>query len=465
MAKLPSSTLVDIQINLIGAAASVDGFGVPMIIDTQNVLGAPGPSTPEIRTCYNMQDLIGFGFAPYHKAYKLAAALQGQTQRTKSFKVASVSTLSSASLSAVEAQDGIWYALLLTSRSAADIVTTDTWVETVAARRHLFFAETQEAAAFTGAPSAVTTLESSGSIRTGIFARKANAQTVTLTISSAFVALNSVTVKLNGVATAPTVFGVSSDATLASFASAIAAVGGGLICSASVVSVGGGTDNDRVIVLTALDPLVDLVLSDYSCTLGAAQNTASFATTNVGAGACDAALAGKLIPQGLGQATAHGKTLTGPATDDLSTAEYTNVTSHGGNVYVTIGGIDQVQKGQTSGFVAAGQHAFMDTVAMRDRLESDIQAAVLAVLSPQVGKLPYNNTGIAAVAGAAINVCQRYVSLGMLEPFKVAESWTIPDISEISPANKTARYLPGITANLVGTGAIQSVELTLNIAV
>jgi hypothetical protein len=124
-----------------------------------------------------------------------------------------------------------------------------------------------------------------------------------------------------------------------------------------------------------------------------------------------------------------------------------------------------VQKGQTSGFVAAGQHAFVDTVAMRDRLESDIQAAVLAVLSPQVGKLPYNNTGIAAVAGAAINVCQRYVTLGMLEPFKVAEAWNIPDISEVLPANKTARYLPGITANLQGTGAIQSVAITLNIAV
>lgn len=465
MAKLPSSTLVDIQINLIGAAASVDGFGVPMIIDTQNVLGAVGPSAPVIKTCYNMQDLINFGFAPYHKAYKLAAALQGQTQRTKSFKVASVSTLSSAALTAVEAQDGGWYALLLTSRSAADIVTTDTWVETVAARRHLFFAETQEAAAFTGAPSAITTLETSGSIRTAAFARKADAQTATLTISAAFVAANSVTVKLNGLTTAPVVFGVSSDLTLAALASAIAALGGGLICSAAVVSVVGGTDNDRVIVLTALDPLVDLVLSDYACTLGASQNTASFGISNVGAGACDAALAGKLIPQGLGQATAHGKTLTGPATDDLSSSEYNAVTGHGGNVYVTIGSIPQVQKGQTSGFVAAGQHAFIDTVAMRDRLESDIQAAVLAVLSPQVGKLPYNNTGIAAVAGAAINVCQRYVSLGMLEPFIVAESWTIPDISEVLPANKTARYLPGITANLQGTGAIQSVDLTLNIAV
>lgn len=466
MAKLPSSTLVDIQINLIGAAASIDGFGVPMIIDTENVLAAASPTAPVLKTCYNMQDLAGFGFKPYHKAYKLAAALEGQTQRVKSFKVASVSALSSASLSAVEAADGVWYALLLTSRSAADITTVDTWVETVASRRHLFFAESQEAAAFTGAPSVVTSLESSGSLRTSVFARKANAQQVSLTISNAFVAANSVTVKLNGTSiAAPVVFAADSDSTLAALAVAIAAVGGGAICSAAVTPISGGTSNDRTIVLTALDPLVDLVLSDYSCTLGASQNTASFATVNVGAGACDAALAGKLIPQGLGQSTAHGKTLTGPSTDDLSTSEYTNVTTHGGNVYVTIGGINQVQRGQTSGFVAAGQHAFVDTVAMRDRLESDVQAAVLAVLAPQVGKLPFNNAGIAAVAGAAINVCNSYVALGMLEPFTVANSWTIPDISEVPAADKTARHLPGIVGNLQGTGAIQSVALTLNIAV
>lgn len=465
MAKLPSSTLVDIQINLIGAAASVDGFGVPMIIDTQNVLSA-GAGVPVVKTCYNIQDLAGFGFKTYHKAYKLAAALQSQSQRVKSFKVASINSLSSVELSAVEAADGIWYAMLLTSRTAGDITTAAAWCEGTAARRHLFFAETQESAAFTGAPSAITSLEGTSSIRTAAFARKANAQQVSLTVTNAFVAANSVTVKLNGTAiAAPVVFAADSDSTLSALATAIGLVGGGLICSAAVVSILGSATNDRTIVCTALDPLVDLVLSDYSCTLGASQNTANFATVNVGAGACDAALAGKLIPQGLGQATAHGKTLAGPSTDDLSTTEYGNVTTHGGNVYVTIGGIDQVQKGQTSGFVAAGQHAFVDTVAMRDRLESDVQAAVMAVLSPQVGKLPFNNQGIAAVAGAAINVCNKYVALGMLEPFKVATSWSIPDISQISASDKTARHLGSITANLTGTGAIQSVSLTLNITV
>ena len=464
MPKLPSSTLVDIQINLLGAAATVDGFGVPMIIDTQNIKSA-GAGVPVITTCFNMQDVITAGFASYTKAYKLALALNSQSQRVAKFKIASVASLSSVELSAVEAADGVWYAMLLTSRSSSDIQTAATWCESVASRRHLFFAEVQEAAAFTGAPSTITALETASRLRTTCFARKAKPQVQTLTISAAFVALNSTTVKVNGSAVGPVVFAADSDTTLASLASAIAGAGGGLICSATVTTVGGGTANDREIVVTALDPLVDVVLSDYSCTLGASQNTATIATTDAGAQPCDAALAGKLIPQGLGQATAHGKTLAGPATDDLSSSEYANVTTHGGNVYVTIGNIAQVQKGQTSGFVAAGQHAFVDTIAMRDRLESDVQAAVMAVLTPQVGKLPYNNQGIAAVAQAAINVCQRYVALQMLEPFKVADSWHIPDISEVSGADKTARHLGNITANLQGTGAIQSVSLTLNVSV
>lgn len=464
MSMLPSSTLVDIQINLLGAAASVDGFGVPMIIDTQNIKSA-GAGVPVITTCYNMQDLAAAGYATYTKAYKLALALESQSQRVGKFKVASVASLSNAELSAVEAADGVWYAMLITSRAATDIGTAATWCEGVASRRHLFFAETQQATAFSGGVSAISQLETASRLRTTCFARKANAQVQTLTISNPFVVLNSTTLKVNGSSIGPVVFAIDSDSTLAALAVAIGNAGGGAICSASVVSVAGGTDNDRVITVTALDPLVDVVLSDYACTLGASQNTASIALTNAGSQPADAALAGKLIPQGLGQSTAHGKSLAGCATDDLSSLEYNNVTSHGGNVYVTIGNIDQVQKGQTSGFVAAGQHAFVDTIAMRDRLESDVQAAVMAVLTPQVGKLPFNNAGIAAVAQAAINVCQQYVSLQMLEPFKVATAWHIPDISEVLPADKTARHLPGITANLQGTGAIQSVALTLNIAV
>ena len=463
MSKLPISNLVDLTINLIGAAQSVDTFGVPMIIDTENVKGA-GAGVPVITTCYSLQDAIDAGYTQTKSAYVLAEQmLSYSSKRVAKFYIASVASLSSAELTAVESANSQWYAMLVTSRASADLQTCATWVETVAARRHAFIGETQDTAAFSAGPSVLSILEASNRTRSCIIARKPNPQTLTLTISDAFVTLNSVTVKVNGANVGPVTFNATSDQTLADLATALQ--GTNEIATATVTPVAGGTGNDREIVIVADDPLVPVVITDYACTLGASQNTAAIVQTNAGAGAADAELIGLLIPQGLGQATAAGKTLKGLVADDLTQGEYQNATGHGGNVYVTYGVISQVQRGQTSGFVAPGAHVFLDTLFVRDRLEAEIQSAVLAVLAPQVGKLPYNNNGISAVAGAAIAVCNQFVTKGMLEPFDVNTDWTIPDISEISAQDKTNRHLPGITANLVGTGAIQSVEMTVNITV
>jgi len=463
MPKLPVSTLFDLQINLTGAAAAIESFGRPCIIDTGNIQSA-GALVPVVSLCSSLQDVADLGYDEWDKAYVLAKWLLSQANRPKTFLVASVFALSNAELTAVEAANSSWYAMLLTSRAAADITTVATWVETVAASRHLFFAESQDAAIFTALPSELSALETADRTRTACAARLVDQQTLTLTMSAALVALNSVTMDVNGTALAATVYAADSDATLAAIAVKLDALPS-IDTAVVTAGPGPGTDTAREIVIKAADPLVPVVISGYACTLGASQNTAAIVETDTGAGAADAALLGKLLPQGLGQATAAGKTLKGLTVDDLSTAQYASATGQGGNVYVSIAGVDQIQRGQTSGFVAPGAHAFIDTIAMRDRLEAEIQQAVIAVLTPQVGKLPYNNSGIRAVANAAIAVCQRFVSAGMLEPFSVVDDWTIPDISEVTPADKTARHLAGITGNVVGTGAIQSVGMTINIQV
>lgn len=464
MSKLPVSNLVDVTINLIGAAQSVDGFGTPMIIDTENVKGA-GALVPVLTTCYTLQDLLDAGYSTHSKAYVLLLHLLSYSpKRVKKVIVASVAATSSAELTAVENANSAWYLMLVTSRASADLQTCATWTDVTAARRHVFVGETQDSTAFSTAPSVLSILETANRVRSAIVARKADPQIVTLTMSGALAAADSITMKVNGVTPAgfPVVYGVSNDATLA----AIAAVLAGEASIDTATTAGSG--NDRVITLTAANPLIPMEITEFACSgaVGPATNvTCAILETDPGAGAADAELAGLLIPQGLGQSTAAGKTLNGLTADDLTPTEYNNATGHGGNVYVTYGAISQVQRGQTSGFVAPGAHAFLDTIFVRDRLESEIQTAVLAVLAPQVGKLPFNNQGIAAVAGAAIAVCNQFVTLEMLEPFNVSDDWTIPDISQVAPADKTARNLPGISANLVGTGAIQSVALTVNITV
>lgn len=463
--QIPVSTIVNVQIGLLSGAATRTGFGIPLIVDTQNILGA-GAGVPVIRTYATIAAMITDGFDTFSKAVKLATALLAQTPRVATFKVASVDSLSSAELLAVEAGDANWYAFLVTSRTSADIQLCATWAQSTALRRHLFFAETQDTAAFTTAPSVLSILKAAGRSRTAIMAREALPQTQELTISAAFLLNNSVTMKVNGVALAATIFdgavNTTSDMVLAAIAVLLAATTE--IASAVVTTVAGGTENDRTIVIVAADPLVDVEITEYACTLGASQNTATATITEPGAIPADASAAGLLIPKGLGEATLAGKSCPNLEPDDLSLTEFGLVTAKGGNAYVSIGDLEMFQKGQVMGSTSQGAILFIDTIAGVDRLEQALQDAVIAQLSA-TDKIPYNNIGIAAVAGIVDSVGRDFVAKGILEPYQFRDAINYPDISAVPSADKSARNLPDITAAWTGTGAIQSVEINATIAV
>jgi len=465
ISKLPISTLVNLTVGFISSAASKAGFGIPLIVDTENVKAAAA-GVPVIKTYGSIAEMVADGYRNWNKATKLAKALMAQSPHPATFKVASVNSLSSAELTAVEAADAEWYALLLTSRTSANIQTVATWTESTATKRHCFFAETQDAAAFTSGASVLSILQSASRLRTAIAARKADPATYKLTISQAFVAANSITFTINATSPAATVFAADSDSTLAALAISIATVPG--VASATVTAVGGGADNDREIVIVASDPLIDLTFTSYAVAGGASQGTAAFVTTDNGANCTDAALCGKLVaaPQGLGSIAAHGQFLRGGVDpDNLSTSEFSNVTGKGGNAYVQIGGKSMLQKGQVMGEVSAGVIGFIDTILGLDRLEAAIQDAVINVLTPAQGKLPYNNQGIAAVVGAIATTAQRFVQDDILEPFEVKSAFSYPDISQVDPADKAARVLNGIVANFVATGAIQRIgQITVNVS-
>lgn len=465
ISKLPVSTLVNLTVGFLSSAASKAGFGIPLIVDTENVKSA-GALVPIIKTYGSIAEMLADGYEAWNKATKIAQALMAQQPHPATFKVASVFTLSSAELTAVETTDAEWYALLATVRSSANIQTVATWNEATAAKRHMFFVETQDASAFTAGASILSILQSASRLRTCIVARKADPQTVKLTISQAFVAANSITLTLNATAIPATVFAVDSDTTLAALATAIALVAG--VASATVTPVAAGTDNDREIVVVASDPLISLNFSAYAVAGGASQGTAAFSESDPGAGASDGALAGRLVgaPNGLGSIAAHGQFLRGGIDpDNLSTTEFNLVTTKGGNVYVQIGGKSMLQKGQIMGEVSAGVIGFVDTILGLDRLEAAIQDAVIGVLTPAQGKLPYNNQGIAAVVGAIASVAQRFVQDEILEPFEVKNSFSYPDISQVSAGDKSSRVLNGIVANFTATGAIQRVgSIVVNVA-
>jgi len=457
---LPASIVVDVSVSALGAGASVNRFGTPMIIDTQNIKSATALA-PVIGEYTSLRAMVDAGFASYTKAYKLAAQIWRQRKPSpKVIKVASVYALSSAELSAVEDLDPTWYRLLATTVAAGDIGTIATWAQTVATQSYRCSLDTFDVATFGSGTSVKTTLASANDWRTALHCRKANPQTQTLTISAPFVTSNSTVVSVNGVALSPTVFATDSNTTLAALATALQATDA--IASATVTNAGGGTDDDREIVIVANDPLVDVVLSGYACTLGASQNTAAFAITDNGAQPLCASEVGYLCSYPAGAATAGLKTFAGIEADSVSQTELTNVNGSGANAYPTLGGGPKLMKGQTSGLIASGAYYFIDTVEAIDRLKEAIEVAALALLA-QSPKLAYNQAGINAVGGAIAAVALQFVSDGILEPFDPATAISVPALASIDPSDRTARHLPDVTAEFVGTGAIQSATIVITV--
>lgn len=462
MSKIPVTPIVDVSISVSGAGASISRFGVPMILDTQNIQGATALA-PVVTTFTSLSEMVAAGFVSYTKAYKLARQLLLQRRpQPKSWKVASVYALSDAELTAVEAKDPAWYYLLATTTTAGDIEDIALWVQSVAEQSYFYAADSFDAATFGTGSSIKTVLAAADCKETMLFCRKASPQTQTLTISAPFVASNSTVITVNGTPITPVVFATNSDSntTLAALATALA--GTTAIDTATVVNAGSGTDDDRVIIITAADPLVDVVLTGYACSLGASQNTAQIATTDAGAKPACASMIGFACSFNAGAASFGNKTLNALEPDDVSLAEATRCANYGANVYTEIGGFDIVYKGQTSGEIASGAWYFADTVIAVARLQAEIEQAVYAALRTSP-KVPYNQNGINAVCSAIASVANQFVAQGILEPFDPATAINTPTLASIPAPDRTARHLPGITAEFLGSGAIQSATIAITV--
>lgn len=107
-------------------------------------------------------------------------------------------------------------------------------------------------------------------------------QVSTLTLDAALITGNTISAKINGGTAITQVFDTDSDTTLAAFAVKLAAHA--VIDTAVVTEVGGGTDNDRVITLTALAVGVAFTVTEAAVTGGASQAGVVAATTTVADG-------------------------------------------------------------------------------------------------------------------------------------------------------------------------------------
>jgi hypothetical protein len=144
------------------------------------------------------------------------------------------------------------------------------------------------------------------------------------------------------------------------------------------------------------------------------------------------------------------KGLDGVTADVLSATEFANLTAKRGLSYTSKRGVALTDSGR------AGSGRPFDITHGSDNQKANIETAVLLVFANN-GKVPFNDTGRQMIKSAIEGVLAADQRNGFIEP-----GWfvTVPEMSEISAADKTARRLAGVTYNGVLTGAIESCEVS-----
>lgn len=147
--------------------------------------------------------------------------------------------------------------------------------------------------------------------------------------------------------------------------------------------------------------------------------------------------------------------LSGITADSLNGTQANNIWDANGNTYGSMLGSSFTAKGTT----AAGAPYFQDIQSSIDWFERRVQEDLLAY---QIANRPaYTNEGIQGIGAVVQNRLEIGVQCGHFSP-DFPRTVTVPDVSDVSTADKTARLLR-LSCSAVFAGKINSLALTLNV--
>lgn len=172
----------------------------------------------------------------------------------------------------------------------------------------------------------------------------------------------------------------------------------------------------------------------------------------------DAAEMGKFLPYDPGTETWRMKELSGPTVESYTDTELTNMRDKYAHFLYDLGGNNVV-----GGDAKTGSGEFVDVTRGLDWYESELQADLVDLV---VGakKIPYTNAGIALVQAKIEKRNAAGVARGLISP-DPAPTVTVPDIADVSTADKAARELSGVSSEFTLAGAIHhiTVSVTANV--
>jgi len=150
------------------------------------------------------------------------------------------------------------------------------------------------------------------------------------------------------------------------------------------------------------------------------------------------------------------RSLEGVPFDDVTGALASAIYAADANLYGRNKGLSFTSKGT----MASGR--FIDVTTSVDWVKLRTEEAVLETFVNAGTKIPYTNAGISILVGAVQGVLDQGVSFGHFSG-DAPPTVTAPDVSEVSSSDKANRILQ-LTAQATLAGAIQKLELTINLA-
>lgn len=430
--------IVSVTIN--SATASLDraSFGTPLLV-------AYHTHFPDrTREYKKLADMVTDGFALTEPAYLMAAALKRQNPSVKAWKVGrrALAPVPTYGLTVTDATEGKVLSLTIEGTTLSYTVLASATTTTVATAIELL------TEAVTGVNSS-----SSGAVVT-IVPASTNDQ-----------------LSIGGLSTGLQIKDNTPDPGLATDLTAIEAFDanwyGVLIDSESEAQINALAAWVETRKVVAMASCIDTVITDSGTTTDIASDLKGFGYSRTlllydgqqNQQYAAAAWMGKLLPKDPGSATAAYKTLKGIVATALSGAQESALVTKRCNYYASIKG-----RGVTiRGVLPSGEK--FDIVWFIDWLQARTEERFFALLANN-DKLDFSNkTGDLVRAELLAQFQEGVAQKGLLPNSKdQPHIVTVPDVKDVSTADKADRILPDIAGSAYLAGAVEELQITINLS-
>lgn len=221
--------------------------------------------------------------------------------------------------------------------------------------------------------------------------------------------------------------------------------------------------NERLYIALSLDPIIinstasaDTTSVAYQFKAASIERTAVLYHDNAGEFA-DLAWLARMLPTAPGSATWKFKTLRGVTFSNLTDTQAANALAKNANTYESFAGTNLTREGT----VASGE--FIDVIVGLDWVVVNMRADVFDGLA-NAPKIPFTNKGIASIVNLVKARLTLAVGQGIFSD-NPAPVVTAPDVVDVDPADKAARFLRTIDWDATLQGAVHKVQVEGHVSI